>query len=162
MSRSSRLMWHDVPNRSGRVTIGPLERATGDIGLSSGWQGDSSGQTAPRPDNDYVIVPVAKNPDGSPITGRVMARILNASGANSQPMIVHSNPLPYRPLTLDTSQASLTTHASESIDGVIGASAEIAPADWAFAKCSAESPFPGTPDPTQICLKNGFDPKLLY
>ena len=56
----------DVPNRGGRITIGPLERANGDIGLSSGWQGDSSGQTAPRPDNDYVIVPVARNPDGSP------------------------------------------------------------------------------------------------
>src|SRR5450631_665147 len=55
MSRSSHLMWHDVPNRSGRITIGPLERANGDIGLSSGWQGDSSGQTVPRPDNDYVI-----------------------------------------------------------------------------------------------------------
>ena len=36
-------MWHDVPNRGGRITIGPLERATGDIGLSSGWQGDNSG-----------------------------------------------------------------------------------------------------------------------
>ena len=23
-------------------------------------------------------------------------------------------------------------------------------------------PFPGTPDPTQICLKNGFDPTLSY
>ena len=45
---------------------------------------------------------------------------------------------------------------------MIGATAEIAPTDWAFAKCSAENPFPGTPDPTQICLKNGFDPKLLY
>jgi Alpha/beta hydrolase domain len=162
MSRSSRLMWHDVPNRSGRITIGPLERATGDIGLSSGWQGDNSGRTAPRPDNDYVIVPVAKNPDGSPITGRVMGRILNAAGANSQPMIVHANPLPYRPVTLDTKEASLTTHASESADGVIGASADIPSADWAFAKCSTEHPFPGTPDPTEICLKNGFDPKLLY
>src|ERR1700687_5457271 len=29
MSRSSRLMWHDVPNRSSRVTIGPLEREIG-------------------------------------------------------------------------------------------------------------------------------------
>jgi Alpha/beta hydrolase domain len=162
MSRSSRLMWHDVPNRSGRVTIGPLERATGDIGLSSGWQGDNSGQTAPGPSNDYVIVPVAKNPDGTPVTGRVMGRILNASGLNSQPMIVHSNPLPYRPLNLDTGQSSLTTHASETIDGVIGATADIAAGDWAFAKCSADNPFPGTPDPTQICLKNGFDPKLLY
>jgi hypothetical protein len=77
-------------------------------------------------------------------------------------MIVHSNPVPYRPITLDTGRASLTTHASETIDGVIGTTAEIAPTDWAFARCSAENPFPGTPDPTQICLKNGFDPKLLY
>src|SRR5215472_18546875 len=41
MTRSSRLMWHDVPNRSGRITINPIERANGDIGLSSGWQGDA-------------------------------------------------------------------------------------------------------------------------
>jgi Alpha/beta hydrolase domain len=162
MSRSSRLMWHDVPNRGGRLTLGPLERATGDIGLSSGWQGDNSGRTAPAPNNDYVIVPVAKNSDGTPITGRVMARVLNAVGMTSQPMMLHSNPLPYRPVTLDTGQASLTTHASETIDGVIGATADIASADWAFARCSADNPFPGTPDPTQICLKNGFDPKLLY
>src|SRR3984893_1714310 len=91
-----------------------------------------------------------------------MARIINASGKASRPMIVHSNPMPYRPASLDTKEASLTTHASETIDGTIGATAEIAPADWAFARCSAEHPFPGTPDPTQICLKNGFDPKLLY
>ena len=77
-------------------------------------------------------------------------------------MIVHSNPMPYRPASLDTKEASLTTHASETIDGKIGATADVASADWAFAKCSAETPFPGTPDPTQICLKNGFDPNLLY
>jgi hypothetical protein len=34
--------------------------------------------------------------------------------------------------------------------------------DWAWAKCDAANPFPGTPDATQICLKNGFNPKLLY
>jgi hypothetical protein len=162
MTRASRLMWHDVPNRAGRLTIVPAERSTGDIGLSSGWQGDNSGRTVPGPSNDYVIVPAARNPDGSPITGRVMARILNASGAQSQPMILHNNPMPYRPVTLDTKEASLTTHASESIDGKIGGTAEVAPSDWAFAKCSAENPFPGKPDPTEICLKNGFDPKLLY
>ena len=57
-----------------RLTIVPIERANGDIGLSSGWQGDSSGTTAPGPNNDYVVVPVAKNPDGSAITGRVMGK----------------------------------------------------------------------------------------
>jgi hypothetical protein len=162
MTKSSHLMWHDVPNRGGRLTIVPAERATGDIGLSSGWQGDSSGSTAPGPSNDYVVVPSAKGTDGSPITGRILARIVNAGGPSSRPMIVQFNPVPYRPVTLDTKEASLTTHASESVDGVIGAINEIPPTDWAFAKCDAEHPFPGTPDPTQICLKNGFDPKLLY
>jgi hypothetical protein len=162
MSRSSHLIWHDVPNRAGRIAIPPAEREMGDIGLSSGWQGDNSGATVPGPNNDYVIVPVAKNPDGSPITGRILARILNASGVASQPMMVHSNPVPYRPVTLDTKEARLETHVSETIDGVVGGTAEVAPSDWAFAKCTAENPFPGTPDPTQICLKNGFDPKLLY
>jgi hypothetical protein len=162
VAKSSHLMWHDVPNRGGRLTIAPIERAFGDIGLSSGWQGDAAGTTAPGPNNDYVVVPVAKNPDGSAITGRVLARIMNASGENSQPMMVHSNPLPYRPASLETKAASLTTHASETIDGVIGATADVAPDDWAFARCNARNPFPGTPDPTQICLKNGFDPNLLY
>src|SRR5215813_5762502 len=135
MSKASHLMWHDVPNRAGRITIVPIERGNGDIGLSSGWQGDNSGATAPGPNNDYVIVPTAKNSDGSAITGGVLARIMNASGKNSRPMMVHSNPMPYRPASLDTKGASLTTHASETIDGAIGAPAEIASADWAFAKC---------------------------
>ena len=33
MSKSSRLMWHDVPNRGGRLTIAAAERRDGDIGL---------------------------------------------------------------------------------------------------------------------------------
>lgn len=162
MSKSSRLMWHDVPNRGGRITIVPAERMTGDIGLSSGWQGDAAGTTAPAATNDYVVVPEAKNPDGSVITGKVLGRILNASGKDSRPMIVHSNPVPYRPASLDTAKASLTTHASETIDGVVSGAATIPAADWAWAKCTAALPFPGTPDPTQICLRNGFDPALLY
>jgi hypothetical protein len=65
MSKSSHLMWHDVPNRSGRITITPRERAIGDIGLSSGWQGDNSGQTVARPNNDYVIPMDPRSPGGS-------------------------------------------------------------------------------------------------
>ena len=33
--------------------------------------------------------------------------------------------------------------------------------EWAFADCRT-TPFPGTPDPTRICLKNGFDATRLY
>ena len=162
MSKSSHLMWHDVPNRGGRLTIVEAERLLGDVGLSSGWQGDNSGNTAPKDDNDYVTVPVAKNRDGSPITGLVIGRIVNAAGPDSKPMLVNANPVPYKPASLDTSKATLTTHASETIDGKIGGERPVASSDWAWARCSAENPFPGTPDPTQICVKGGFDPKLLY
>ena len=80
-------MWHDVPNRGGRITIVLAERNYGDVGLSSGWQGDNSGNTAPGPNNDYVTVPIARNADGSAITGLVLGRIVNASGIGSQPLI---------------------------------------------------------------------------
>lgn len=162
MSKASHLMWHDVPNRGGRLTIVAAERNFGDVGLSSGWEGENSGATSPRDNNDYAVVPVAKNADGSSITGKVMGRIMNAGGPESQAIYVHTNPLPYRPATLDTRDASLTTHSAETMDGKVSGGAEIPASDWSWAKCTADHPFPGTPDPTQICLKNGFDPKLLY
>ena len=34
-------------------------------------------------------------------------------------------------------------------------------ADWAFANCET-APWPGTPDPTRICLKDGFRADRLY
>src|SRR5439155_4193002 len=114
MSKSSHLMWHDVPNRGRRVTIVPAERNDGDIGLSSGWQGDNAGNTAPGANNDYAVVPTARNPDGSPVTGLVMGRIKNARGVASQPLFIFANPLPYKPVTLDIAIATLSTHASES------------------------------------------------
>jgi hypothetical protein len=162
LAKSSRLLWHDVPNRGGRITIAAAERRDGDIGLSSGWQADSSGNTRPGPNNDYVIAPIATNFDGSPLTGPVMGRIFNVSGPDSRPMFVDGNPVPYLPLSLDTTKATLTTHASETIEGVIGGTQTIRSADWAWARCGAANPFPGTPDPTHICLRNGFDPALLY
>ena len=162
MSKSSHLMWHGVPNRGGRLNIGNEERIFGDIGLSSGWQGDNSGRTVPGPDNDWVIVPIAKNADGSPVSGLVFGRIVNARGLNSQPMIVNANPVPYKPATLETTKATLTTHTGETVDGKVIGEVKVPATDWAWAKCSADSPFPGTPDPTQICVKGGFDPKLLY
>ena len=43
-----------------------------------------------------------------------------------------------------------------------GRDVRVAPrADWAFADCRT-APFPGTPDPSQLCVKGGFDPARLY
>jgi hypothetical protein len=162
LTKASHLMWEDVPNRGGRITIVPNERAFGDIGLSTGWQGDNSGRTAPGPDNEWVIVPIAKNADGSPVSGLVIGRIVNANGVNSQPMMVNANPVPYKPASLDTTKSTLTTHTAETVDGKIIGEKKVAATDWAWGKCDAQHPFPGTPDPTQICVKAGFDPKLLY
>ncbi len=162
MSKSSRLLWHGVPNRGGRLTIPEAERMLGDIGLSSGWQGDNSGRTAPGDNNDWVTVPVAKNADGSPITGPVIGRIVNANGPVSRPMLVNANPVPYKPVSLDSSKSTLVTRTSETIDGKVMGERAVPAGDWAWASCTAENPFPGKPDPTQICVKGGFDPTLLY
>ena len=166
MSRASGLMWQDVPNRGGRITISSELRGLGDVGLSSGWQGDNSGETAHEPapgnTNDYAVVPIAKNSNGSSITGSVMGRILNASGPNSSPIIEHSNPIPYKPTTLDTTQATLVSRVHETIEGVVTGEATVPSTDWAWASCSATNPFPGTPDPTQICVRGGFIPDRVY
>ena len=162
-AKLSGLMWHDVPNRGGRVTIVAAERNAGDVGLSSGWQGDNSGGTSQASEGrEVVVVPVAKNADGSSIAGKVLGRIVNRSGPGSAPILVQSSPLPYRPASLDTKKSTLTAHSHEATDGNVTVHSVIASRDWAWARCDAAHPFPGTPDATQICLRKGFDEKLLY
>ncbi|CAN7597435.1 alpha/beta hydrolase domain-containing protein [Variovorax sp. LjRoot84] len=177
MNRSSGFLWHDVANRGGAGTIVVDERELGDIGLRSGWQADNAGNTGIAANraagtNHWVAVPIAKI-DGTAVTGNVFARIVNQSGADSKPLTVQSNPMPYLPATLDTTKATLKTHTKETVDGVITEGPSIAAGDWAFAKCDASNPFPGTPIdnnpanapgnlPVHICLRNGFDPNLLY
>ena len=163
MTKASGLMFHDVPNRGGRITLAEGSRNEGDVGLSSGWQGDNSGATdQARTSNEWVKVPIARNKDGSSISGLVLGRIVNRSGPGSQPILVQNNPLPYKPASLDTATARLVSRGRETMEGVVTGETVIPSGDWAWAKCDAATPFPGTPDPTQICLKRGFDPSLLY
>jgi hypothetical protein len=167
MSRASGLMWHDVPNRGRVYAFAPQERALGDVMLASAWQGDNSGATAVRAKagvsgSQFLQVPVARGPGGSPVTGEVFARIVNRSGKASQALLVQTNPVPYKPVTLDTTRSKLVSRGAENQRGEVFDEVTIAPDDWAWARCDADHPFPGTPDPTQICLKNGFDPARLY
>ena len=111
--------------RSGRRPLpGNCRRpALGDIGLASGWQADNAGNTA-IPGNHasgsfhWVQVPMARA-NGELVTGRVLGRIRNRSGADSQPLIVQAAPIPYLPDTLDTRQAVLTTHTHETSNGIV-------------------------------------------
>jgi len=177
MSQASGFMWHDVPNRGGAIIIAAVERNLGDVGLTSGWQADNAGATAVPTDhttgsNHWVAAPMARD-NGQLVTGTVLARIVNRSGSDSQPLNVMGNPMPYLPATLDTTQAVLVTHTKETVNGQITVGSVVPSSDWAFAHCSASNPFPGTPDdnneanlpsnlPIHVCLKNGFDPTLLY
>ena len=167
LARASGLMWHEVPNRGVRRPNVPVERGNGDIDLTSAWQGDNAGATRVRDtaavdQPHWLKLPIARMPDGAPVTGDVFGRIVNRSGAGSQPLIVQTNPVPYKPISLDTRESRLVARVAESTRGEVIGETPIAPGDWAWARCDAANPFPGTPDPTQICLKNGFDVTRLY
>lgn len=165
--QASGLMWHDVPNRGRNFPVAARERAAGDVLLASAWQGDNAGATAVRDKAlvagmQFLHLPVARGAGGERITGLVFGRIVNRGGAASQPLMVQTNPVPYKPANLDTTHARLVSRAAEKQDGTVVDEREIPSSEWAWARCSAENPFPGTPDPTQVCVKGGFDAKRLY
>ena len=154
-SRVSGVLWYEVPNR-GNSPLNPRPSpdavAAGHILLSSGWQGD----LAPRSGAETISVPVAHNADGSSITGPVLYRIVNVRGQTASLEGGYGGLKYQRPATLDTAKALLTKQASD--DGQV---IPLSSSEWAFANCE-KTPFPGEPDPTQICLKGGFDPDQLY
>jgi hypothetical protein len=175
---SSGLLWHDVPNRGGRVGLPASSRTDLDMQLNSAWQGDNAGNTAVPPyaaqltpvasglvNNEWLKLPVAVNGDGSPVTGKVFGRIVNRSGAASQRLFVQANPLPYKPATLDTTQAVLVSRDGETMEGVAINEQVIAADKWAWAKCPAgwaTKTALTASDLGEICLDGGFDGNKLY
>jgi Alpha/beta hydrolase domain len=172
------LMIYEVSNRGGTAIPAASSLISGVTYVQSGWQGDLLANcTTPYPcislaagpynpadvsgsPLEVLQVPVAHKADGSSITGPVYSRITNASGNTAQ-LIIFTTPVPYKPLSLVTSQSQFTSTTSQATDGTDGAKTQIPSSDWAWANC-ATTPFPGTPDPTRICMKNGFNPNLLY
>src|SRR6267378_1504578 len=172
-AKISGLMWHDVPNRGSPLTIAVAERNFGDVGLASAWQGDNSAinaanGTAVRPTElvggrHFVQVPVAKNRDGSAVTGLVFGRIVNRSGLGAQPLIVQTNPVPYLPASLDTTKATLVSRDHETMEGVVTGETVIPSSDWKFCGGGTfAAPLPLTTIPVQICLNGGFNLNKLY
>jgi Alpha/beta hydrolase domain len=187
MSKANGTMVYDVTNRgnprfAGRFTRFVLAGGPGDLELAdpgdgsvyragyvvvtSGWQGDLPIDSV-GPGREGINVPVARNPDGSSITGPVVVRFAaGAPGNVVVPFSANTNTLslpgPGRtPATLDTAKAKLISKAGEMQNGAAEGVSVVPSSDWAFADCRS-TPFPGKPDPTRICVKNGFDPALLY
>lgn len=112
----------------------------------SGWQGDIT--TGVK-----IVLPIAVNPDGSPITGRVRAEYtLDESSATVN---VTARPA-YESASLDNTGAVLTRRARQG-----DARETIDNSKWAFADC-ANTPFPGKPSAGKVCLDGGFDTDHIY
>ena len=165
-TQCSGFLVYEVVNRG--ASIVPKDFTSGDIFLSSGWQGDIpfGGKSVSGAPGETIRVPVAHAADGSVLTGPLQLRFLNVKpGLHSLPTRVAasyaaSGPPPL-PVDLDTNHARLTTRSYESVTGAASALTTIAAEDWAWADCT-DKPFPGTPDATHLCLRKEFDPALLY
>jgi len=100
--------------------------------LWSGWQGDlpiaSVGAT-----QEGIDVPIAKNRDGAPVTGKVWARFIEvAGGVNTQSLPGAAG---RAPATLETANATLISARAETPAGQKSGVETIAPTEWAFADC---------------------------
>lgn len=168
MSKASGVLRYDAPNRGNILTmLNPvatpsdavyLER--GYVMLYSAWQGDVPKS---NPARLTVTVPVAKNADGSSITGPYRSELVPTAAVPAMALpggVFNGTMIPYEPASLDNTLPgySLTRRRNETDPRI-----PVAPADWKFATCdAAANPFPGTASPSSICLKGGFDPQYLY
>ena len=159
MSLANGILRYDAPNRGRVVAPDPSFMTKGYVFLCSAWQGDI-------PLNDgrlSLTVPVAKNEDGSTITGTYRVDLIPdvvSLDSQSLPGGPFNNTMePYAPASLDNTlpgyrltKRKLETDSRQLVDS----------ADWKFSSCDSENPFPGTPNEAQVCVNGGFDPAYLY
>lgn len=152
LSRASGVLIYSVVNRGNGDVEGTPE---GHIYVVSGWQGD----VTPTARNQTIVVPVARKAEGSSITGPVLARFVNiASGTTTVPLRSGSG---YPHAAADQRNATLTMSSAETIEGKKSGTTVVPRDDWRLADCRTV-PFPGTPDPERLCVRNGFRPDRLY
>jgi hypothetical protein len=169
MGKSSGLLWHDVPNRGGRITISSDLRTQGDVGVSSGWQGDNAGATAVPANassatpvtptgNEWVKTPVVN------VTGQIFGRIVNRSGpecgaaqrdGQSDSLLPGERGRQQRRDAEGAPEGNGERHRHRG-----GNHPE---RDWKFCGGGTfAAPLPVTTLPVQVCMRNGFDGAKLY
>ena len=124
-----------------------------------GWQGD----VLPGGDRMTFQVPVARNKDGSPITGTVRAELFTQTPQTTLPLaagwFTTGTHAAYATASTDNRTPAqdgflptLTVRGKENAPRV-----PIANTDWRFGGCDEAAP-----DPRKICLPAGFQPGKLY
>lgn len=168
MSKANGVLRYDAPNRGNILTMPNLAANPSDaeffergyVWMFSAWQGDVPKSS---PQRLTATVPVARNKDGSSITGPYATELLAPAATPSIALpggVFNGSMIPYAPADLDNTRPGylLTQRVNETDPRVA-----IPPSDWKFAACdAAANPFPGTADPTRVCLKGGFQPNRLY
>lgn len=125
-----------------------------------GWQGD----VLPGDGRVTLAVPVARNPDGSPVTGPVRSEFavraptttLSLAGGGTTHAAYPAVDTDNRAAALpDGSLPTLTVRPREDAPRV-----PIPNTAWGFAACPPGQP--AVPDPTRICHPAGFEPGKIY
>src|SRR5216684_3609391 len=124
--------------------------------VDAGWQGD----VAAGNNRMFPNLPVATQPDGSPIVAPVRIeytdRTIPAAGTFTLTLEGDPSFVSYETADRDTTQSLLTVR-----DDVFGAKIPIPPDRWAFGTCpTGEGSL--TPTTTDICLFDRFRPDRLY
>ena len=186
MTRGNQKLWYGINNRSNCIELPfrtfPFRASTcnaltaEDLGgadhpilregfayVDAGWQADAM----PDPTGARLVpnFPVAVNPDGSPITGRVRVEHVPPSDSFTRPLVAEngsSTPVPerlwrpYEPVTTNTADATLTVR-----DRMDAPRTAIARDRWAFGTCPAGATSIA-PNPTNLCLFDGFKANRIY
>jgi hypothetical protein len=162
MSKGNGILRYDAPNRGNLLSFPPdpvLLRRGYSI-LYGAWQGDVPKSS---PNRLTLTVPVARNRDGSSITGIYRTELLatrNVGEIDLPGSVFNGSMIPYPPASLDNTapQYSLTKRVNEADPRVV-----VPNRDWRFATTSEPgNPFPGRPDPRRVSLRGGFDPRYIY
>ena len=117
---------------------------------------------SPTADNQTIRVPVAKNRDGSSITGPLLLRFTNLKGNTTALMIPRGQPSPVSAGVArhDARRVSISATA-EKPTGV--KSGVVNDSEHRLGVCRLlDDAVSRQARPTRICVKNGFDPALLY
>jgi len=158
MSRGNHTLLYDVVNRGSKrstdLNIGGNATNPGDGFLERegytmawiGWEGDLTAGIR-------INLPVARNPNGTAITGRVRSEYVFGSPVSTEDV---TEPPVYEAVSTSNADGTLSRRVHQRDPR------ELIPNDqWAFADCRIVS-FPGVPDPTRVCLQGGFDTNRIY
>ena len=153
MSKSNGVLYYTVSNRGRGAPVGSDD---GRINLLSGWQGD----LLQRPDAQTIVVPWRASPMARRLTGPVMERLIDIAAGHHHHRSRHDALRgPDLPAPAHARHRQGQPHAAHRPR--MRRPPPSPSGDWAFADCTTK-PFPGTPDPSKLCVKGGFDPASEY